>query len=424
MELTRFIEINIIMNILHVLDCSIPNVSGYASRSKYIVEFQKKIGITPTVITSPLHKTLANRFELINDIEYYRSTIPPNYFNNVKYKIPFLRQFALVQYLKKEINKIVPLKQISLLHAHSPVLWGLSALAVAKKYKVPLIYEVRALWEDAAVDQEKTKEGDIRYRLTKMLETRLMNRADAVVTICEGLKEEILRRGIKKEKVYVVPNGVDTEAFKPLQKNLELNNKYNFEEKIIIGFIGTFYNFEGVEHLIRAFPKILNSFKKVKLLIVGGGKEENNLKKLVQDSHMEENILLTGKIPHDEILKYYSIIDVLVYPRLKKRITDMVTPLKPLEAMSMEKAVIASDVGGLKELITDKETGLLFKADNIEDLADKCLILLNNGRLRSTLGQNARLKMKESRDWSKIIPSYVDLYKSILALKENKSENY
>jgi len=206
------------------------------------------------------------------------------------------------------------------------------------------MYEVRALWEDAAVDQEKTKEGALRYRLSKYFETRMLKRADAIVTICEGLKNEIISRGISSDKIYVIPNGVDTDKFVPRSKDLDLLDKLGLRNQLIVGFIGSFFKFEGLEILIRAASKVIGEIKDVKFLIVGSGREEVKLKRLCNELKLEKYIFFTGQVAHADSLRYYSIMDVLIYPRLSKRITNLVTPLKPLEAMSMEKGVIASDI--------------------------------------------------------------------------------
>jgi len=329
--------------------------------------------------------------------------------------MPFLKEIILMRYLEQDIIRLVTDNSIDIIHAHSPILCGLPALRVAKKMRIPFIYEVRALWEDAAVDQQKTKEGSLRYKLTRWLETKLLKQADVIITICKGLKKEIVERNIREDKVHIVHNGVDVNKFVPCAKDTVLLKKYNLNGHIVIGFIGSFYKFEGLEILLRSVPNILANSKNVKFLIVGGGEEENDLKQLARTLHIEKDVIFTGRVPHTEIFKYYSIIDIFAYPRVNKRITNLVTPLKPLEAMSMGKAIIGSDVGGLRELINDKETGLLFKAESIGDLVDKCVYLLRNREKRESLGQKARVEMIQRRDWAKIVSEYVNIYDNLLS---------
>ncbi len=402
------------MKVLHVLDRSTPDISGYSSRSRYIVEFQKKSGIEPVVITSP-NQVSVKEYEEINGIPYYRTSLPESSF--IK-KMPYIKELLLIFKLKKEIQKVVNNNCINIIHAHSPILCGLPALLVARKMKLPLVYEVRALWEDAAVDLNRTKESNLRYRITKYLETIILRQANTVVTICEGLKDEIVSRGINKDKVYVVPNGVDTDKFVPQLKDMGISNKLNIEKNLVIGFIGSFYKFEGIECIIKAMPKVLLKIGNAKCIIIGGGKEEKKLFELTNQLNIEKHVIFVGKVPHEEILKYYSIMDILVYPRLNLRITNMVTPLKPLEAMAMGKTVLASDVGGLKELIRDGYSGVLFKSEDIEDLAAKSIMLLMDDKLRKKLGEQARKEMQNNRAWSKIIGKYFSVYDPIVRRKE------
>lgn len=401
------------MKILHILDHSIPYINGYTSRSKYIIEFQKKIGFDPSAISSPRQPIQYNQEGEIDGIVYHRCENRLSWVGGVLDKIPVLSQYYSMKYFQKRIDKVVRENSINIIHAHSPILCGMPGLWVARKYGIPLVYEVRALWEDAAVDQEKTKEGAIRYRLTKYFETEMLRRADLIIVICEGLKNEIISRGIRSDKIYVIPNGVDTDKFVPRNKDLDLLNKLGLHNQLIVGFIGSFFKFEGLEILVKAVPRILAKIKNVKFLIVGSGREDAKLKQLCGMLKLEKDIIFTGQVAHSDSLRYYSIMDVLIYPRLSKRITNLVTPLKPLEAMSMEKAVMASDVGGLKELIVSEKTGLLFKAEDVDDLAVKCVRLLENATMREELGRQARLNVMQNRNWLKIISEYKEIYKTI-----------
>lgn len=401
------------IKILHVLDHSVPYMNGYSFRSKYIIGFQKNAGKQPFVVTSPKHISQRAQEE-IDGITYYRTRIPENVWNGAKKRIPFLRERLLMKCLYARILQVAKEQAIDVIHAHSPVLCGWPALQAAKRLNIPLVYEIRALWEDAAVDQGKTNERSIRYKLTRYIETRLARQADIVVTICEGLKRELIERGIEKEKIHVMPNGVDADKFTPHEKNKDLLDKYKFGGYTVVGFIGSFYHYEGLACLLRAVPGISSQNKQVKFLIVGGGEEETDLKALAEDLNIGGILTFAGKVPHDDILKYYSVMDILVYPRMKKRITELVTPLKPLEAMAMEKIVLGSDVNGIKELVEDNKTGLLFKAEDIDDLANKCSYLISNMSTARELGKGARADMIENRSWKKIVAGYLGIYEKLI----------
>lgn len=402
------------MKVYHILDHYIPIYTGYTFRTRYILDFQKKSGIDARAIISPKNSQGLKSRETLYGIECFRSQTNSNGFMG---KLPLLKEMNLMNRLKKDILKTVKSEPDTILHAHSPVLCGLPAYQAGRKLRIPVIYEIRAFWEDAAVDREKTKRESLRYYLTRKCETDLLKNVDRVITICEGLKREVELRGVEADKIDVIPNGVDITHFVPVNKNPGLIRKFGLEDKISIGFIGSFYKFEGLSTIIKAMPEILAKRKNAVLFLVGSGEQEQSLKELAGQMGLNNSVIFTGQVPHNEILDYYSIIDILVYPREKSRLTDIVTPLKPLEAMAMEKPVIGSDVGGIKELVRDGESGLLFKADDIRDLADKCLRLMENSAACRDLGIKARKYVARERDWGKIVSKHTEIYQKVL--KEN-----
>jgi glycogen synthase len=403
------------VKILHVLDRSVPNVSGYASRSQYIMAFQQVMSLEPMAVTSARQPSTGTDVERIDGMDYYRSQIPSGLLNRSLDRVPFLREWQLMRCLERRIDEVVCSRRVDVIHAHSPILCGLPGAAVARRRGVPFVYEVRALWEDAAEDQGKMRAGNVRYRMIRRLESRVLGQCDAVITICEGLKSEIASRGIDRNRIRVVPNGVDTDKFVPVERDTALAARLGAAGGAVVGFIGQFFTFEGLDVLLRAMPELLRQRPACKLVIVGGGQDETKLRHLSRELNLGERVTFTGLVPHNEVLKYYSIMDVLVYPRLRKRITEMVTPIKPLEAMSMEKTVVASDVGGLKELISDGATGVLFRAGDEIDLARALVRCVGDAALRVRLGKAARTAMIESRKWKTIIAPYDDLYRGLVA---------
>lgn len=398
------------MKVLHVLDHSLPYISGYSIRSNYIVEFQKKKGITPVVITSPKHITNSDTEEIINGITYYRTLFPKNKLDRLGNRSPFIKEFLLMKCLRKRMLNLLKNNSFDIIHAHSPSLCGIPALLTAKRYKIPIIYEIRALWEEAAIESGRFRKNSLKYRISKFIEKNLFQKVDAVITICQGLKDNLIQRGIKEDKIFVMPNGVDTAKFIPQQKDKELIEEYQLQEKIVLGFIGSFYKFEGLEFLIRAVPNILKEYKNIKILLIGEGEDEKRLKEITQRIGIQDKILFIGKITHDQILRYYSIIDIFIYPRINTPLTNLVTGLKLLEAMSMEKVVVASDVGGNKELIKDGETGILFKTEDVDDLSLKLIDLIKNKDKRIELGKQARIDMINTRNWDTRIWDYFNIY--------------
>lgn len=396
------------MSIAQIFDQTSPLVSGYSMRSKYLTDSLHQLGVPLRVFSSPIFN-YKNGNEVIGGVPYTRSVMAD--WDFVK-KFPVYRERRIIHALKKTIREHWN-SDIQLIDAHSSLLNGIVGVKVSREKKIPFLYEIRALWEDAAVDQGKTRQGSWRYNFTRYLETKIIHQADHVTVICEGLKQDLLGRGIPDEKITVIPNGVDTDIFQPLTPDLELRNKYNLQDKIVFGFIGTFFYFEGLELLLQAAKLLLKERQDVRFLLVGSGHEEENLKRLAAELGLEDQVIFTGRVAHDQIKKYYSVIDVFVYPRISKRITELVTPLKPLEAMAMEKIVIGSDVGGIKELVTEGKNGVLFKAGDSQALGEKFRYVLGHFEEMRKIALHSRVSVIKERNWKTICEKYFGIYRKL-----------
>ena len=400
------------MKILHILDHSIPLHSGYTFRTKAILEQQQKLGWETFHVTSSKHSVATAPIEVIDGFTFYRSKKRLGLFA----KLPFFNQWAIVMSLAKRLDEIIPEIKPDILHAHSPALNGLAALKAARKYNIPLVYECRAFWEDAAVDHGTSTEGGLRYFLTKSLETYIFKHTDAITTICEGLRSDIISRGISAEKITVIPNAVDIERFTyGIKPDQTVRTQLGLENKTVLGFIGSFYAYEGLPLLLEAMPKILEKQPETRLLLVGGGPQEALIKRKTQELGLEQQVIFTGRIPHDQVQDYYNQIDIFVYPRLPMRLTDLVTPLKPLEAMAQGRLVVASDVGGHKELIEHQHNGYLFKANDADDLAATVLGLLNQPQQWEQKRVAGRLYVEQDRNWTKSVSFYKNVYAQLIA---------
>ncbi len=402
------------MRILHILDHSIPLHSGYTFRTRAILENQRKLGWETEHLTSPKHiQATQNNIreeETVDGLHFYRA-LPET---GILSQLPVLNQWSIVSSVEKRLEEIIDDVKPDILHTHSPALNGLAAVRVGKRHNIPVVYEIRAFWEDAAVDHGTTTEGSLRYRLTRALETYVIKQADAVTTICEGLRHDIIGRGVSSAKLTVIPNAVDPEKFSTGGVvDTELQSKLGLSGKSVLGFIGSFYAYEGLPLLIKALPKIIESNDDVRLLLVGGGPQEKLLKKLVHDLELDRYVIFTGRVPHDVVQAYYDLVDIFVYPRLSMRLTELVTPLKPLEAMAQGRLVIASDVGGHKELIEDGKTADLFQAGDADDLASKVLSLLLSPETWDERRKNARKFVEEQRSWEVSVGRYKPVYKHL-----------
>jgi PEP-CTERM/exosortase A-associated glycosyltransferase len=395
------------MKILHILDHSIPLHSGYTFRTRAILEQQRALGWQTAHVTSAKHGVPGPAVEEVDGLRFYRTRMG----EGPAARLPVLNQWEVVRSLERRLPEVIAVERPDLLHAHSPSLNGLAALRVGRRLGLPVVYECRAFWEDAAADHGTSREWGPRYRLTRALETRVFRRADAVTCICEGLRGDILARGIPPEKVTVIPNAVDVERFAYDQpRDAALAGDLGLGGATVLGFLGSFYAYEGLTLAVRALPEILTRHSQARLLLVGGGPQEAELRALAQGQGVAGQVVFTGRVPHDRVDRYYSLVDVLLYPRLPMRLTELVTPLKPLEAMAQGKLVLASDVGGHRELIRHGGNGRLFAAGSAQALADAVCDLLADRGVWETQRRAGRRYVEEERNWPASVARYRGVY--------------
>ena len=391
--------------ILHVLDHSLPEQSGYASRSHAILTSLRRMGLDVEAITSPKHGGSAAAVEEIDGIRYRRTPSGGD-------TSGVAGQLRTVLATRRRLKRYLHDRQPALVHAHSPCLNGLSAAALGR----PLVYEMRSSWEDAAVSSGTTTEGSLRYRLSRVLETSVVRYADAVVVICEGLRRELIARGIAAEKITVVPNALPDAMFEAARPEeiAELMRRFALQRKRVIGFFGSFFEWEGVAALVRVMPSVLHAVPDSHLLLAGGGREEASLRRLVSELQLEAAVTFAGRIDVGLVPALYAVAEVMVYPRVPHRLTEMVTPLKPLEAMARRVPVIATDVGGHRELICDRVTGFLCRAGDDAALAGKIVEVLGGGAALDDVRSEARRFVERERRWSVVSERYLPLYERLL----------
>ena len=394
------------MRILHILDHGLPLHSGYAFRTRAIVKAQMARGWQVACVTGPRQGREAG-CEIVDGITFFRT--PP-----VRPAPAPLGELNEIRAFSRRIGEVIEAWGPDQLHAHSPVLNALAALRPARKHGLPLLYEIRAFWEDAAVGNGTGREGSARYRVTRALETWAAGRADAVAVICEGLRRDLMARGVSGEKVIVAPNGVDMSLFgRPPASDPDLARTLGLEDAEVVGFIGSFYDYEGLDHLIAAMPLLAAERPLARLLLVGGGPMEAELRHRAETSPVADRIRFVGRVPHEEVERYYALIDVLAYPRKAMRLTELVTPLKPLEAMAQMKLVAASDVGGHRELIEDGVTGTLFPPDDPAAMARALGELFARRAAWEKRRAAARAFVERDRNWSENVSRYAPVYQRL-----------
>lgn len=398
------------MRILHILDHSIPLHSGYTFRTLSILKEQRALHWETSHITSQKQGACNAAEESVDDWHFFRTPQA----TSLLAKIPVLNQLAVIGSLTRRLREVAQGVKPDILHAHSPALNAIAALRVGRALGIPVVYEIRAFWEDAAVDHGTSREWGVRYRLTRALESYAIKRANAVTTICEGLRTDILARGTPAEKVTVIPNAVNVEDFSVgAAADADLAQSLGLKGKVLLGFIGSFYAYEGLDILLQALPTILSQNPDIRVLLVGGGPKDKELKALALQLGIQDKVIFTGRVPHDQVQRYYNLIDVLVYPRLRMRLTDLVTPLKPLEAMAQGRLLVASDVGGHRELIEDGKTGILFEAGNPDALATQVVNLLASPDRWSALRTAARRFVETERNWTASVARYQPVYRRL-----------
>ena len=401
------------MHVLHVLDHSIPLQSGYTFRTRAILKEQRALGWKTSQVTGPKHnpgKAIAP-IESVDGFDFYRCQGSDSLFE----RLPVIGQWAVISLLTKRLIEVARREKPDVIHAHSPALNGVAAIRAGRALGIPVVYEVRGFWEDAAVSHGTSSEDGLRYRLTRAMETWVLKRVDAVTCICEGIRQDLIERGIAADKITIVPNAVDASRFQPVgARDTEIEERLQLAGKKVVAFIGSFYAYEGLDLLVAAMPRILAVRPDTRLLLVGGGQVADEVEQQVVQLGLQDAVIMTGRVPYEEVDGYYSVTDVLVYPRKSMRLTDLVTPLKPLEAMAQKSMFLASDVGGHRELVRDGITGTLFKADDIEDLVDSLLALLDQEERWPLIRQAGRDFVENERNWVNSVANLKPVYRRLV----------
>jgi PEP-CTERM/exosortase A-associated glycosyltransferase len=408
------------MRVLHVLHNSLPLICGYSIRSGNIIRLQKQDGFELRAVTSAQHPNGTSYLDEIDGVLHRRT---PAY---VGPQWPLWREWQLMRRLQRQVEAAIDEWRPDLVHAHSPVIVGMPALRVASRRRLPLVYEIRDLWENALVDRGRFAEGSPQYELARRAESYVLSRANGVVTICETLRRELEPRSGDPAKVEVVPNGVDAEAFCPREPSVDARTRYGLDGRRVVLYVGTFQPYEGLDLLVRALPEVLSAVPLAQLVIVGGsaslaynsslkGTQEELLGRVIAELGLGDRVTMTGRVPHDQVAALYSIADCVVYPRIHTRTTALTTPLKPLEAMSMARPVVVSDLAPMRELVLDGQTGLTFPAGDSRALAARCIELLRGAALRASLGAAARAFVLAGRQWPELVQRYPGVYERAIA---------
>ncbi len=396
------LEPEFIMRIVPVMDHSVPGTDGYAIRAKYLLEAQAKAGHQVTVLTSPSQGAIAAE-QSIDGVHYRRSHYTDFQSSVVKWGG---KQFVFGSAIGHRLSQLLDEQPFDIVHAHTPFTVARPALAQARKRGLPFVYEKRNLWEESARARGKRSGRWPFFQLAKAMDSFVTRHADAVCVITEALKRRTVEVGVEQARIFVVGNGVDTEAFQPVEAAPELRQRCLSGGDYVLGFVGSFFKFEGLPLLVRAFEQVHTDYPGARLVLVGDGEDHASVQALVSQLELDDVVWLTGRVPHAQVESFYASMDALVYPRLRSELTELISPLKPLEPMAMARCVVGSDVGGIRELIQHGQSGLLFEADSIASLVEQLRGLLSRRIDAASLGRRARERMVAVRQWKHMASVY------------------
>lgn len=468
------------MRILHVLANSSPDVNGYAVRTHMLLNYQGQIeDIENLGLTSPWYPDRDSMVEehQLDGVRYFRTPHPSRRKKNKKithklvsfftrkpevarhesgisaqtkksfplrvfdffyygifklgrafrqiFKIGWkvVEEKILIQEFVRRIITLAKQEKIELIHAHTPYRVGLPALKAARKLGLPFVYEMRGMWEETAVANGRWMRNGPAYKRFQAYETRVLRQADAVICISETLRNEAVLRGVSPSKITIVPNAIETSIFERENVSKELPNAIKRlktgSKPTVIGYIGSLREMEGVDLTADAVAMLHEKGHNVRLFVLTGLNGQDELARRCENLGISEITLIMGPVPHSEVSGFYELIDLFVVSRPDSRVSRLVTPLKPFEAMAMGKPVIASRLPALEEIIQHEKTGLLFNPGSKEDLMKTLERCIESTEFSKVLGSNAKEWVVEHRTWKRVVENTLSAY--AIAKKETKA---
>ena len=397
--------------VLHIVTDALPSTSaGYTIRTQEIAVAQRLAGMDPHVTTRIGFPVTAGAMDgratvAVDGVPYHRLLpwIMPGRMDRL-YQTHLRHAARLTQRLKPAV-----------LHAASNYANAVIALALRDATGLPVVYEVRGFWEDTWLSRHVVN-ADLklsdRYVYTRALETHCMAEADRVVTLGEAMREEIAARGVPADKITIVPNAVSEEFLRPLPDGAALKARLGIKPgEYVVGLVSSLVAHEGIGTLLEAVKILNDRGVRTRALIVGDGPERTALQR--QAAGLDLDAVFTGRVPSAKVRDYHAVLDVFVVPRTPDRVCQLVTPLKPVEAMASGLPVVLSSVRALAEIVHDRETGLLSPPLDAGELADRLQQLLASPDLRAKLGANARDWVARDRTWAHNAARYREIYGSL-----------
>ncbi len=407
---------------LEVLGQSLPLRSGgYATRSHGILTSLRDRGWDMTAVTR-----LGFPFDLWWSADDPREPRPIDVIDGIPYHrllLDGVRDYPrtpLAPYIETCAQGIASLAQqqgAGLIHASSLYDVGMAGLTAARRLGVPFVYEMRGLKQllEEARDPQFAVSSQDAY--LDVLESSVAREADAVLVITDALGQRMVDMGVDGDKITVVPNGVHVDRFVPRPRDKALEAELGVRDKCVIGYAGGLVHYEGLDLLFAAVAMLLAEGRaqaEFHVLIVGDGAHERTLRKVVEELGISSVVTFTGRVPHEEVERYLSLVDITPFPRAPMPVCELISPIKPFEAMAMAKAVVVSDVAALTEIVTEGRTGRAFAKGDSTALAQVLAELLDDPEQRQRLGAEAREWVRAERDWYNITASVDQVYRQLL----------
>ena len=422
--------------VLHYVDSSLPIQTGYTIRTHYLARAQQELGLDVAVCLAlggyrndrvasygaqpctvkegltylwfpPELSPQTRAYGIIRQL----CEVPVRGLSRLRRRLDMR---AYVEWIRR--NWGVP----EIVHAHSPASTGAEGLRMARRFGAAFVYEVRGFRTlSAAAERDET----VHTNAATACEIKVAKKADRVVAICEGIAQQLIRGGVSDSKITIVPNAVNGAEFQPLVRNEQLAAELAVQEHVVFGYVTNVRRLEGLQTAIQAWPQVKKEIPNAVFVLVGDGTYVGQLQGLARKRGVEDSWRFVGRVPHSEVRAYYSLFDVFVVPRIPQPVCQIVTPLKPLEAMAMGIPVVASDVFALREMVDDGKTGLLFTAGDPASLASVCVRIGTDPHLRDQLVKAASLWVKTEREWSVVAGRYANVYRPLVNTKGSQPVN-
>jgi glycosyltransferase involved in cell wall biosynthesis len=400
--------------VLHLLNNALPQtVAGYTIRAHQTLLAQRAAGLDAIAATKLGYPWAqghldADAVDVVEGVSYHH--------------LPFdeLREVGTSVHVQRAVDDLMPLLtqlRPAVLHPTTPFDNGQVALALRARCGIPVVYEVRGFLEDTWLSRypDEAARSD-RYEQHRAVEARVASSADHVVTLGAAMRDDLISRGVPGERITVVPNAVDGDAFQLRGRDSQLADALGIDGASVLGYVSSLTPYEGIRYLVEAVAVLRARDQNVVGLVVGDGSDRSNLERLAAELGISEHMRFTGRVRPGDVMRYYELIDVFVVPRTNDRVCRYVTPLKPVEAMAMGRCIVVADIPALAETVRSGETGFTFEAESAESLADVAERLFADPAARQAVGERARAFVVAERSWERNAQVYADIYRSLGAL--------